>query len=220
MSEIRLALFDFDGTVADNGEGICRCIDYALDKMGYPPLSETVKRKFIGPSLYDSFMKYCGNDPEKAEEFVRFYRERYEPIGLTECSLYEDVPAVLKKLREDGVKAAVCSGKPKRFVIRIAESRGIGDLFDAFFCPDGSTHSSTKDEFILQAAAHFGVQKENIVMIGDRCFDILSAKKAGVLSMGVRYGFAEEGELEESGADVIAETPMDIYTWIKENNTK
>ena len=47
-------------------------------------------------------------------------------------------------------------------------------------------------------------------MIGDRKDDILGAKASGIESMGVRYGFAEEEELEIAGADYIVEKVENI----------
>ena len=53
-------------------------------------------------------------------------------------------------------------------------------------------------------------------MIGDRKHDIIGAKQTGLSSMGVKFGFAKENELEESGADYIAELPEDIVRLARE----
>ena len=57
--------------------------------------------------------------------------------------------------------------------------------------------------------------KSKAIMIGDRKDDILGAKASGIESMGVRYGFAEEQELEIAGADYIVETVEDIRGKLK-----
>ena len=50
------------------------------------------------------------------------------------------------------------------------------------------------------------VDNDKTVMIGDRKFDILEAKLSGLVSVGVSFGYALPGELEEAGADYIADT--------------
>lgn len=64
-------------------------------------------------------------------------------------------------------------------------------------------------------AKYAGQQEENlarqdIVMVGDRKFDIEGAKAYHIASIGVTYGYAAEGELEEAGADVIVETVEEL----------
>ena len=215
MNHIKLVLFDFDGTVVDNSEGIFNCIRYSLQKLGLPVPEENVLRRFVGPSLFDSFRAYCEDDQEKSERFVALYRERYAPVGFSECRLYDGMRELLARLKEDGYHVAVCSGKPYDFVKKIIRMLRMDELFDGCFCPGFAPINSDKAGLILAAAEHFGVPKEQTLMVGDRRFDIEAAKKAGVASLGVRYGFAEPGELEAAGADRIVATVEEIYPAVK-----
>lgn len=74
-------IFDLDGTLTDSQPGIYRCTQYALRKMGLPELEESTLRRFIGPPLADSYMRYCGMSEEQAAYATDLYRERYIPIG-------------------------------------------------------------------------------------------------------------------------------------------
>lgn len=209
-----LILFDFDGTVIDNSEGIFNCIRYALDKAGTPCPDNGTLRRFVGPSLSYSYCRYIKDDPEAAERFVADYRERYAPVGHAECRLYPGITETLEKLNADGFICAVCSGKPYAFVEKIVKLLGIERLFSGLFCPGFSNRSSDKTGLILEAAERFGVKKEDVLMIGDTVFDIRAAKEAGVESMGVTYGFSEPGELHKAGAEYIALSPAMIYNEI------
>ncbi len=210
----KLVLFDFDGTVIDNSEGIFNCIKYALDKTGTPYPDDTILRRFVGPALNYSYCKYIKDDKEAAERFVADYRERYAPTGHTECAPYPGIRETLEKLNADGIICAVCSGKPYMFVEKIVKLLGMEQLFSGLFCPGFGNRSSDKSELILEAAEHFGVPKEDILMVGDTVFDIRSAKTAGVDSMGVTYGFSEPGELNAEGAEYSADSPAMIYNEI------
>lgn len=206
----KLILFDFDGTVADNSEGIYNCIRYALDKKGMPQPSDGQLRSFIGPSLFDSFMWHCTDNKDTAEELVTLYRERYKPIGSTEVRVYDGMKELLSRLKNEGYITAVCSSKPYEFVRKIAKEQNLEALFDGFFCPSFQSHLSDKSSLALEAIKHFGVKKEETVLIGDTKFDIAAAKKAEISSIGVLYGFAtEDGELDS--ADAVAKEVKDIY---------
>ena len=212
----KLILFDFDGTVADNSEGIYNCISYALEKKGMEPLPESILRSFIGPSLFDSFMWHCTDNSETAEELVSLYRERYRPLGSTEVRIYDGMKELLARLKAEGFITAVCSSKPYEFVRKIASEQGLTELFDGFFCPSFQSHVSDKSSLALEAIKHFGVKKEETVLIGDTKFDVFAAKKAEISSIGVLYGFAtEEGELDS--ADAKASDVKDIYPIITED---
>ena len=119
------SLFDYDGVIIDNSEGIYNCIRYALGKLGLPVPPESVLRSFVGPSLYESFLREIAPDPALAERFVAFYRERYAPTGKYESRLYPGIPDLLRGLRRDGCRTAVCSGKPLPFVQDIAKAGGL-----------------------------------------------------------------------------------------------
>ena len=207
----KLVLFDFDGTVIDNSEGIYNCIRYALSEKGMPQLSVDAMRKFIGPSLFDSFMRLC-NDKEAAEELVALYRKRYRPVGTTEVRVYDGIRELLSSLREKGIICAVCSSKPDEFVRKISGEQGLTPLFDGFFCPDFSSHKSDKTGLALDAIKHFGVKKEETVFVGDTRYDIAAARAAGVECIGVLYGFSEDGEMDT--ADYKAENVSDIFPLI------
>lgn len=205
----KLILFDFDGTVVDNSEGIYNCIRYALEKEGMEILPDDILRKFIGPSLFDSFRWQCGADDEAAERLVAYYRERYAPVGSTELIVFDGMKELLKRLREEGCKTAVCSSKPYDFVRKIAAEQGLESLFDGFFCPGFSSHVSDKSGLALEAISYFGVTKEETVLVGDTKFDVSAAKAAGIECIGVLYGFCEEGDMDT--AEYIASGVKDIY---------
>ena len=206
----KLILFDFDGTVADNSEGIYNCIKYALEKKGMKPLSDDAMRSFIGPSLFDSFMWHCTDDSKTAEELVALYRERYRPLGSTEVKIYDGMKELLSRLKGEGYITAVCSSKPYDFVRKIAKEQGLEELFDGFFCPSFGNHLSDKTSLALEAIKHFGVSKDETVLIGDTKFDVAAARGAEISSIGVLYGFhTEDGELDS--ADAVAAEVEDIY---------
>lgn len=101
---MKAVLFDLDGTLIDSSEGITKSVRYTLDYFGMEENDEQVLRTFIGPPLIDSFEKIYGFTHEKAIKAVEKYRERYNAIGIFECSLYPGVREILRKLKEQGYR--------------------------------------------------------------------------------------------------------------------
>ena len=214
MNAKKLLLFDFDGTVADNSQGIFNCVRYAADRHGFPAPDAETLRRFVGPPLFESFSRYFGADHETALSMVASYRERYRPIGTTEAVLYPDMAKMLSALKADGYTLAICSGKPQEFVEKICRMLGVHDVFSGFYCPSLKDTAMEKADYILRAISDFCVTKAQTLMIGDTKSDITAAKKAGVESVGAAYGFAAPGELEENGADHIVNDAREMYTCI------
>lgn len=207
----RLALFDFDGTVIDSAEGITDSVLYALKKAGIEENDREKLRAFIGPPLFDSFKRFYGVSDADAQKLVDYYREFYGPEGHKRCSVYEGIPGLLSALRANGVITAVASAKPEEFVKRIIVEKDLTDGFDIVKGITFGYNGSDKTGVLLDAIALAGgPPADSVVMIGDRCYDVDAGKRLGVHTIGVLYGFGTREELENSGAEYIAETVADI----------
>ena len=121
----RYYLFDFDGTIADTGEGIRKSVMYSAEKLGYAVPDVEVLNRFIGPPLHDSYKRYFGMTDDQAEHAITVYRERYIDIGLYESCLYPGIPALLKALRARGAYVALASAKPQMMLERLTKYFGI-----------------------------------------------------------------------------------------------
>ena len=214
----KIILFDLDGTLMNTKEGITRCAAYALEHYGIQEEPDHLDF-FIGPPLHVSFQEFYGFDSEKAAEAARIYRERYKDIGVFECEPYAGISDVLRQLKEDGFQLGVATSKPEVFAVRILEKFEFIGYFNFVTGSLLDNTRSDKKEVIEEALRRFEVPEDRIcdvLMVGDRKHDIIGAKQTGLSSMGVKFGFAKENELEESGADYIAELPADIVRLARE----
>ena len=231
----RYILFDLDGTITDSSEGITKSVQHALKKLGIEENDQAMLRRFIGPPLYqfigpplsESFEKFYGFDKEKALKAVDYYRERYSDKGIYENVLFDGIADMLEGLKSDGYIIALATCKPEIYVPRILEYFDVDKYFDVAVGSElegGERRHKNQviDEVFVRLAAagladagNLSETKSQSIMIGDRKDDILGAKASGIDSMGVRYGFAEEQELEMAGADYIVETVEDIRKKLK-----
>ncbi len=205
-------LFDLDGTLTDPKIGITSCVQYALHKLGIeePDLDEL--EPFIGPPLTDSFREFYGFDDETVQQAVIYYRERFSTVGLFENDIYPGIAQMLERLKQAERRLAVASSKPTVFVKQILEHFEILSYFDVVVGSELDGTRAKKEEVVEEALRQLlcDGNGHDIVMVGDRKFDVEGAKAYGIDSIGVAYGYAACGELEEAGADVIVETVEEL----------
>lgn len=185
-------IFDLDGTLTDSQRGILGCIRYALDKMNLPCPDDKTLRRFLGPPLVDSYMRYCGMDEDAAWKATWLYRERYHPEGWKENDLYPRIRPLLAALKKQGVYLAVATGKPRENAMDILRYFGILSYFDAVTGPDLSAPSANKGDLIRRVLPE---KFDRAAMIGDTVGDIRGAQDCGIDSVAVLYGYGEKEDL-------------------------
>ena len=122
-------LFDLDGTLTESGEGITKCVQYALEKLGRPESDLEKLKVFIGPPLMEQFMKYADLDEATARKAVEYYRERYSTTGIFENCPYPGVEKLLQELRRKKYLLAVASSKPEYYVKQILDYFNLTDVY-------------------------------------------------------------------------------------------
>jgi len=221
----RYLLFDLDGTLTDPKEGITASVQYALRSFGIEEPDLDRLTPFIGPPLLDSFQEFCGFDEEKGLQAVAYYRERYAPIGVLENQIYPGMAQMLAKLCEKGIHLAVASSKPQVFVEQVLQHFDIYRYFRVIVGSELDGRRDAKEEVVAEALrqleeAGWGKKEESgetccgeegaAVMIGDRKFDVAGGKEHGLVTVGVTFGYAEEGGLEAAGADFLVDTVEEL----------
>lgn len=206
-------LFDLDGTLTDPKLGITSSVQYALGALGIEEPSLDKLEPFIGPPLADSFREFYGLNEEQIVTAIAKYRERFQDKGIYENEIYPGIDAMLAALKADGKKLAIASSKPTPFVERILDYFAIRVYFDVIIGSNMDGTRSKKEEVVEEALRQLvpagmtpAQKKVAVAMVGDRRFDIEGAKEHGITSVGVTFGYAPEGELEQAGADFIVDT--------------
>ena len=207
----RILLFDLDGTLTKSDPGIVNAALYALEHMGIPVDHPEELRKFIGPPIRRSFEEDYGMSGKEAETALAYYREYYTRKGKYENSAYPGIPELLEALRRRGRTLVVATAKPDAYTEEILRFLHLDRYFDyvAAATMDGSR--SEKIDVIRYAISLAGAgHREDMLMVGDRKFDILGARGTGLDSVGVLYGYGSRRELEEAGAGKIAATVEEL----------
>lgn len=216
MNKYNCVIFDFDGTVVDTGEGIIKSLQYSFEQMGHDiPEAEDLK-KFIGPPVYYSYTHFYGVSEDEVSMYIKKYRERYKIKGIYESAVYPGMKELLLSLKSRGVKLAIASSKPEHLIYSVADYHKLTEMFDCIVGVkvDDSNHSS-KTGLILQVLEELGAADKNrVLMVGDRCFDIDGATGAGVDSCGALWGFGNKEEFIKHNATFIVKTPSEIINYL------
>ena len=202
-------LFDLDGTLTESGEGITKCVQYALEKLGRPESDLEKLKVFIGPPLMEQFMKYAdldsfqefyGLSKEDAGKAVEYYRERYSTTGIFENCPYPGVEKLLQELRRKKYLLAVASSKPEYYVKQILDYFNLTEYFDEIVGSEMNGARTNKTEVIEETLKRLGLDhhREQVIMVGDKEHDVLGARKAGLDCVAVSYGYGTEEELAAS----------------------
>lgn len=213
-SKYKAVFFDFDGTIADTGDGIFHSVKYAIKELGYPPINNESLRTFIGPPVFDSFKRELGMDEKQSEFAVMKYREEYSREGIFRFTLYDGIESLLRELKSHGIQVAIASSKPYNFILRIIDYLNFGELIDFVSCPLSDKAHESKVILVSRCVEHFEIEKTEAVMVGDRYFDIDGANGAGIDSIGVTFGYGDEKELSNAGSTHIAHSVDDIRNFI------
>ncbi|MFV0527717.1 MAG: HAD hydrolase-like protein [Lachnospiraceae bacterium] len=212
----KAVLFDLDGTLTASAEGITKSVQYALMKMGVPAPDLHALEEFVGPPLREQFMKFAGFTSEEAEQAIHYYRERYSAEGYLENQPYPGCIAMLAELKRKGIRLAVASSKPTFYVEKIIKHYKMDLYFDAVVGSELDGTRSKKEEVIEEALARIGFleARSQVLMVGDRKFDIEGARACGIDSLAVRYGYGTAEELQRAKPDHTVGSTEEIVRYI------
>ena len=203
-------IFDLDGTLTDPREGILRCFQYALTRLGADVPDEAALERHIGPPLRDTLRELLpGREPE-VERAVEIYRERFAPIGMFENRVYAGIPELLESLVDAGRTLHLCTSKAHPFARRILEHFGLDRFFASIHGSELDGTRNDKRELLAHLRDREALASASCLMLGDRRFDVEAATQCGVASVGVLWGYGSRSELEAAGATWLAESPQDL----------
>jgi phosphoglycolate phosphatase len=202
-----LAVFDVDGTLVDSRVAIFESAKAVYARMGLPEPAYDDVRKIVGLGLREAFHVLLPllSEPEldRALDAYRdsFAASRSQP-GHVE-PLYAGAAETLARLKRDGWRIAMATGKSRRGVEAVIRMHGWAGLFETTHCSEdgpGKPHPA----MLLAAMRALDCRPQETIMIGDTAHDMRMAKAAGVYAQGVSWGFHTAAEVAEGGADHVA----------------
>ena len=221
VDQLKLLVFDLDGTLIDSAQDLCNSVNATLENYGRAHLSDEVIAGYIGNGALTLVRRAFAADDgiEPSEELLaqayKFFLDYYREHKLDYTYAYEGVLEALDALHKvhDQVDApqrllAVLTNKPVRPAQAICEALGLAPYFLHIFGGNSFATKKPDPEGLLALMNHAGARPAETVMIGDSQVDVLTARNAGAWSIGCTFGLAP-GSLEAIPPDILVDSPAD-----------
>ncbi|MBO4491255.1 MAG: HAD-IA family hydrolase [Lentisphaeria bacterium] len=192
--EKRCLVFDLDGTLSDTLPDLVLAVNRMRAEFELPALMPEEVKPMLGHGFDDLLRKSLAGSGVTPEEASEVFRETYRYSLNEQSHLFPGVFQGLRRLKESGWRLALLSNKLEDFCKFILYDFGVGPCFDLIF--GGSDEYPLKpDPAPLFAVMEIlGTSKEKTWMIGDSATDLETARRAGVNSGFVTYGYGSCGE--------------------------
>lgn len=203
----RLAIFDCDGTIVDSQRSIVLSMRTAFERHDLPPPEADAVRRMVGLPLFDAIARLLPADtPEdRAAPLTEAYKVAFTELrqgNAVHEPLYPGAREAIETLDDKGWLLGIATGKGRRGLDNTLNTHGLTGRFTTVQTADvaaGKPHP----EMVLRAMAETGTDAEATVMIGDTTYDMEMARAAGVVAIGVAWGYHEAEELTAAGASVV-----------------
>lgn len=191
-------IFDFDLTLADSSAGILICFKHTLAKFGYPVPDDKTIYDTIGIPLIDAFDILTGIAPNPQREAMRDeYILKANDEMVKNTFFYDGVIEGLKALRGRGVKVGVCSSKMRFRIVESFEKKAGCMPLDVLIGLDDADIPKPDPSGLLKCIEQLGVNKDDVLYVGDNIIDARTAENAGVDFAAVLTGSTTREEFEK-----------------------
>lgn len=210
----KFCAFDLDGTLVDTLESLAYFCNQSLKKFGFSEIETEKYKQLVGSgakNLVKGMLKTVGDcECTMFDKVYEDYIKAYHENCLYLAKPYDGINEMLYELKEKGVKLAVLSNKPHESTVKIIKGIFGEDMF--CYCAGNREGVPRKPDptALLSIAKELSVSAKDGVYVGDSGSDMETGKNAGMMSIGVLWGFRDGGELLENGADILVSTPEQI----------
>jgi len=192
--QIKLLVFDWDGTLADSAALIVDAMQSAIRQLQYQSRSKVQICDVIGLGLVEAAqVLFPEMERENHELISNSYRLHYAQRAH-ETSLFPGVTDTLHLLRQREYKMAIATGKSRKGLDNSLQQTGLAGFFHTTRCAD-ETCSKPHPQMLYEILDELDIRPEQAVMIGDSEFDMEMAQHAGMQSIAVSYGVHDRERL-------------------------
>jgi phosphoglycolate phosphatase len=214
--QIRLLVFDLDGTLVDSRVDLANSINAMLRRYDRSELPCEVIASYIGDGAPMLVRRALGDPDDESfvsqalEFFLAYYREHKLDTTYVYDGVKEALTAIAQNTNGAGAerKLAVLSNKPVRPTEVIIQALGLGDFFFRVY-GGNSFHTKKPDPLGLKTLLReAGARPDEAVIIGDSDIDVITGRNAGVWTCGVSYGLVPH-TLQNAPPDVLVDSPSE-----------
>lgn len=213
FSDVRVVLFDLDGTLIDSAPDLGAAVDGMRVRRGLPSLAPACYRAHAGSGARGMLRVAFGISPDDGgypalkEEFFA----AYEDSLIQRTQAFVGVQELLGELVARGLRWGVVTNKSQRFAIPIARAMGLFSSASVMICGDTTPHAKPHPEPLFEAARRLDVASAQCIYVGDDERDILAGKAAGMPTVAALYGYLGHGaDISTWHADAEISSPSEL----------
>lgn len=205
MNQIKLIIFDFDGTLGDTRRNIVMTMQMTIKEMGLEHRSEEACAATIGLPLAGCFKAMF---PDLQEELIprcaATYRRLFnENLQNFQPQAFPHVAETLKALKEQGYTLTIASSRSHNSLVELTQNMGIAAYISYLIGADDVEQAKPHPEPVINTLQAMHFEANEALVVGDMAVDIQMGASAGAKTCGVTWGNGTKKELEEASADYI-----------------
>ena len=213
----KLAIFDLDGTLLDTVADLANATNYALSLCGYPTHPTEAYYQFVGNGINMLFFRALPEDARTEENVMRIrslFVPYYNEHNADDSRPYAGIPELLQILQDKEIIIAVASNKYQQATKKLVQYFFPNIRFAAIYGQREGIPVKPDPTIVNDILEETGISRARTIYIGDSGVDMQTAHNAGVESIGVTWGFRDEDELRDNGAQHIVHRAEEILTLI------
>ena len=217
--QYKAAIFDLDGTLIDSLADLADSANEMLAGFGFPRHDLDKYRYFVGNGSR-KLIERClpaekAADSAFVDEALAKYKRCYDKNLTHKTVCYEGIMDMLTALQAKHIPLGICTNKHQSAADTIVDKLFPKDMFVSVIgdCKDMPRKPDPKK--VLLIATKMGVKPAEVAYFGDTSVDMDTANNAGMLPIGVTWGFRPQEELVEHGAKILLDTPMELFSKVE-----
>ncbi len=206
-------LFDLDGTLLNTLDDLCQSMNRVLEAHGFASHEANAYRYFVGngeEKLVQRALPENARDEQTFRACLADFQKDYAAHYTDHAALYPGIASMLDHLTQCGLRLAVLSNKPQDLTRMCVSEYMPQWTFDIVAGAQQDVPIKPDPKGALLVAEAMGLPPAAFLYLGDSSMDMQTATSAGMVPVGVAWGFRPEAELKEYGAQTVLKTPMDI----------
>ena len=213
----KLIIFDLDGTLLDTIEDLANSVNHALKAFNFPVHPVEAYRFFVGNGVNKLLERAIPEDKRNADfismvkhEFIKHYFVHAEEFTKP----YPGIAELITRLAAEGYQLAVASNKVHDATVQLVKRYFPTIHFTAIFGQRDGFPAKPNPGILEEIISIAGVDKSEVLYVGDSGVDVATATNAKVAFTGVLWGFRPQKELEELGAVSFVQNTEELYSLI------
>jgi phosphoglycolate phosphatase len=210
----KAVIFDLDGTLIDSLEDLANSVNQTLNEFGFNTHEINAYKYFIGDGVKVTLKR--ATDYKADDETITKLHQRFKVIYKkeidTRTKVYNGIYELLNTLEQTQYPKAILSNKPHNFTLDCMDKFFPNYTFVNISGQKNTIEKKPNPDAALLIANEFKKDVKDIYFVGDTKVDMQTAKNAGMIAIGVLWGFREEKELRDNGADFIVSNTNELYT--------